>query len=123
MKLLLLSLIIISLTSCYEQKRECLNFHTGTFQFETFVDDKLIKTTFVRNDTLEVDYYLGKSDSAHIRWINNCEFIVNKIHPKNRNEKKAIHFKILTTSKDSYSFEYGLVGEINKKQGTAKKIK
>ncbi len=108
---------------CYHQERNCGNFHTGTFEFETLLDGELVKTTFVRNDSIEIDYFRGKSDTASIRWINDCEYIVQKLRPRNMAEEKAIHMKILTTDKNTYTFEYGLVGATNKQRGTAKKIK
>ncbi len=116
--------LTISLSSCYHQERECINFHTGTFEFETYLNGELAKTTFVRNDSIEIDFFNGKSDTATIRWINDCEYIVTKLHPKNMAEEKAIHMKILTTHKDTYTFEYGIVGTTKgKQQGTAKKVK
>ncbi|MEW7291890.1 DNA topoisomerase IV [Aquimarina sp. 2304DJ70-9] len=113
----------ICITSCYQQNRDCDNFHIGTFEFETYLDGELAKTKFIRTDSIEIDYFRGKSDTSSIRWINDCEYIVKKIHPKNMAEEKAIHMKILTTDKNTYTFEYGLVGAANKQRGTAKKIK
>ncbi len=119
----LLFICAIFFSGCYQQERNCSNFHTGTFEFETLLDGELAKTTFVRNDSIEIDFFKGKSDTATIRWINDCEYIVQKLHPKSMFEKKAIHMKILTTDNDIYTFEYGLVGATNKQRGTAKKIK
>ena len=111
-------MIPIVAVSCYNQERDCKDFHTGTFEFETYLNGSLAKTTFIRNDSIEIDYFRGKSDTARIRWINDCEYIVKKIHPKNMAEEKAIHMKILSTDKDVYTFEYGLVGDKkNKLQG------
>ena len=84
---------------------------------------ELKTTTFVRNDSIEIDYYEGKADTSSIRWINDCEYIVKKINPVNRAEEKAIHMKILTTDGLEYTFEYNVVGEQKKQKGTAKKIK
>jgi hypothetical protein len=36
-------------------------------------------------------------------------------------EEKAISMKILTTSKDSYTFEFGMVGSDQKQRGTVYK--
>ncbi|EZH75414.1 hypothetical protein ATO12_01150 [Aquimarina atlantica] len=119
--LLFFSTLLIS--SCYQQERNCVDFHTGTFEFETFLDGELVTTTFIRNDSIEIDFFRGKVDTASIRWINDCEYIVQKLSPKNMAEKKAIHMKILTTDKNIYTFEYGLVDSNNKQRGTAKKIK
>ena len=87
------------------------------------VGTQLETTTFKRNDSIEIDYYQGKADTSSIRWINDCEYIVQKINPKNRAEEKAIHMKILTTDNNEYTFEYNIVGQTNKQKGTAVKVK
>ncbi|MGB3775200.1 MAG: DNA topoisomerase IV [Leeuwenhoekiella sp.] len=125
MKKRLLYLILLLahfFVGCYSPERDCSSFKTGTFEFETYLNGKVSKTTFTRNDSLEVDYYEGKADSSSIRWINNCEYIANKINPQNRSERQALHFKIITTTADTYTFEYSIVGKVNKERGTAKKV-
>ncbi|WP_031428986.1 hypothetical protein [Flavimarina sp. Hel_I_48] len=114
--------IAILSVGCYAPERNCDSFKTGTFEFETYLNGEVSKTTFTRSDTLEIDYYQGKADSSSIRWINDCEYIANKINPTNRSERQALHFKILSTSSDSYTFEYAIVGKVNKQRGTARKI-
>ena len=116
---LLLSFLIFS---CYNPERNCQDFKTGTFEYEALIGTEVLITTFNRNDTLEIDSFRGKSDSSSIRWINDCEYIVKKINPKNMAEEKAIHIKILTTKGNEYNFEYNIVGDTNKQKGTAKKI-
>lgn len=119
-----LGLLVISFisVSCYEMERNCKDFHTGTFEFETFIDGELLKTTFVRNDSIEIDHFQGKADTSSIRWINDCEYIVRKLHPKNIDERKAIHMKILHTKKGTYTFEYNLVGQKTKERGMVRKV-
>jgi len=116
---ILLSCLFIS---CYNTERDCKAFQTGTFEFETYLNGELVKTTFVRNDTLEIDFFEGKADSSSIRWINDCEYVANKLNPNSMMERKALHFKILSTSEDSYTFEYGIVGESKKQKGSVKKV-
>ena len=116
---LLLSFLIFS---CYDPERNCQDFKTGTFEYEALIGTEVLITTFNRNDTLEIDSFRGKSDSSSIRWINDCEYIVKKINPKNMAEEKAIHMKILTTKGNEYNFEYNIVGDTNKQKGTANKI-
>ena len=118
--ILLLSSILFA--SCYQPERNCDQFKTGTFEFETLIGTEIVKTTFVRNDFIEIDYFRGKTDTSSVRWLNNCEFIVKQIKPKNMAEKKAIHMKILTTKGNKYTFEYNIVGETKKEKGTAIKI-
>ena len=106
---------------CYNPERNCQDFKTGTFEYKALIGAEVLSTTFTRNDTLEIDCFNGKSDSSSIRWINDCEYIVKKINPKNMAEEKAIHMKILTTKGNDYIFEYNIVGDTKKQKGTAKK--
>ena len=127
MKIVVVLLVFTLLTSCYTKERNCADFKTGTFSF-TYQIDGVEKTgKFVRTEDYNIDYYENKIDSASIRWINDCEIIQTKVNPKNMAEEKAIHMKILSTTKDSYEFEYSLaVQSSNKKKrvekGIAKKI-
>ncbi|MEE3226552.1 MAG: DNA topoisomerase IV [Bacteroidota bacterium] len=116
-------LAMLLLNSCYNPERNCTDFKTGSFEFETYLDGEVVKTTFTRNDTLEIDYYKGLADSSSIRWINDCEYIAKKINPQSMMDRKALHFKILTTQGNSYTFEYALVGDSKKQKGTAVKVK
>lgn len=121
-KRLLLLLVSVTLISCYQPERNCIDFKTGTFEFESYLNGELVKTRFIRNDTMEIDYFRGKADTSSVRWINNCEYLVTNKNPKSRSEEKPIHMKILTTKGNSYTFEYGLVGESQKQRGTAIKV-
>ena len=103
-------LTAVLLVSCYETERNCAQFKTGTFRFEAVIGTQIETTTFVRNDSMEIDYFRGNADTSSIRWINDCEYIVQKINPKNRAEKKAVHMKILSTQGNEYTFEYNIVG-------------
>ncbi|GGI57398.1 hypothetical protein [Winogradskyella haliclonae] len=126
-KLLLLAFCGI-LISCYTVDRNCQDYRTGDFKFTFLVDGKEKTGTFTRTEDYSVDYFEGKIDSSSIRWINDCEFILKKINPKNTSEDDAIHMKILSTTDSSYTFEYKLA--IKKKnsatraeKGTAIRIK
>ena len=128
MKLSLVLFCSLLLTSCYNKERNCKDFRTGTFEFK-YTTDGVEKTgRFIRTDSTNIDYYENKIDTASIRWINDCEFIMKHINPKNMSEEKAIHMKILSTSEDSYTFEYSLAIQHGTQQkhiekGTATKIK
>ena len=121
---ILLTVLLCSVlfTACESPERNCDSFKTGSFTFETLLNGELVTTRFTRIDTLEIDYFEGKVDSSSVRWINNCEYIVRKIHPKSMSEQKAVHMKILYTEGDYYTFEYSIVGENIKQQGIVKKI-
>ncbi|MBF6608889.1 MAG: DNA topoisomerase IV [Flavobacterium sp.] len=123
MKRLLFAFVPLLLISCYDVERNCSDFRTGEFEFVYEVDGVKKTTTFIRTEDTEIDFYEGKADTSSVRWINDCEYIVQKINPKNMEEKKAIAMKILTTSENSYTFEFGVVGSANKQRGTVTKIK
>jgi hypothetical protein len=120
-KIALLPLFVI-LISCYNQERNCKDFRIGTFEFVQKINGVEQKSTFKRTDKIQIETFNGKTDTASIRWINDCEYILQKQHPKNRMEQKAINMKILTTSKNSYTFEFGIVGSDQKQKGTVTKI-
>lgn len=110
------------LASCYNVERNCNDFKTGKFSFEYEIDGKKKTTTFERTEAIEIETFEGKTDTASIRWINDCEYILEKIHPKNMQEQKAVHMKILSTAENSYTFEYSFVGDANKQKGTVTKL-
>lgn len=122
-KKLFLATVPLILAGCYNQERNCTDFKTGTFQFEQEINGEKHTSTFVRTEKYEIETYNGKTDTASIRWVNDCEYILQKLHPKNMAEKKAVQMKILTTKNNSYIFEYNIVGDANKQKGEIKKIK
>lgn len=127
MKLFLSLISMLLLASCYNVERNCSDYKTGTFEFIYTIDGIEKTGRFVRTDTLNIDYYEGKVDSSSVRWINDCEFILKKINPKHMSEMDAIHMKILSTTNNSYTFEYKLAikkpnRELRLEKGIAKKI-
>ncbi|RVT71103.1 DNA topoisomerase IV [Flavobacterium sufflavum] len=120
-KLILLPLLLI-FASCYNAEHNCAAFKTGKFRFEYEVDGVKKVTLFERNDSIEIETFEGKTDTATVRWVNDCEYILKKLHPKNMAEEKSINMKILTTSGNSYTFEFGIVGADEKQKGTVTKI-
>lgn len=123
MKKLLYLLLALLVISCYQTERHCKDFKTGIFYSEVTIAGVLYKSQFTRSNDLQIEMYNGKSDSAQVRWINDCEVVFKTIHPKNMAEHKDIHLKVLTTTDSSYTFEYSYVGETKKQKGIAYKIK
>lgn len=115
-------LLVLLLTSCYNQERNCKDFKTGKFASATEIEGKKYTSTFERNDSIQIETYEGKIDTFKVRWTNDCEYIIQNIHPKNREEKKPVQMKILTTSSNSYTFEYSFVGDSKKQHGTVTKL-
>jgi hypothetical protein len=103
-------------------ERKCKDFKTGSFSFKANINGEEKETVFRRTEKMEIDEFEGKVDSSSIRWINDCEYILKNLNPKNKAEERPIHIKILTTSESSYTFEYNIVGENKKFKGTAEKI-
>jgi len=121
-KLILLFPVLLLFASCYNTEHNCKDFKTGKFKFEHEVNGVKKVTLFERNDSIEIETFDGKTDTASVRWVNDCEYILKKLHPKNMAEEKAIGMKILTTSKNSYTFEFGIIGSDQKQRGTVTKI-
>ncbi|WPR70965.1 DNA topoisomerase IV [Flavobacterium sp. NG2] len=121
-KLLLLVSVFSLLVSCMQAERNCTDFKTGKFKFEHEVDGVIKTTFFERNDSIEIETYEGKTDTASIRWVNDCEYVLTKLNPKSMAEEKAVNIKILSTKDNSYLFEFGIVGMAQKQRGTATKL-
>ncbi|MCL6266047.1 DNA topoisomerase IV [Flagellimonas myxillae] len=117
---LLFLIVPFLIISCQQPpERNCTDFKNGEFSFTTEINGEQKTTTFTRNGDLEVDFFEGKQDSSSVRWINDCEYVLKNLNPKNKAEEKSIHIKILTTSDSSYTFEYNAIGEKRKFRGTA----
>lgn len=122
MKKILFFLFIFILMSCNNHERNCSDFKTGKFEFVQVVNGKKEVSIFIRTDKIQIETYKKKTDTATVRWVNDCEFILQKLHPKNRNEQRAISIKILFTEKNSYTFEYSFVGSNEKQRGKVTKL-
>ncbi len=122
MKKYLILPIILILFSCYEQECNCELYKTGKFEFIQEIDGTKKTTIFERTETLQIETFEGKTDTASVRWVNDCEFVLQKLHPKNMMERKSISMRILSTTKNSYIFEYSFVGSEKKEKGTVNKI-
>ena len=116
-------IVVLIIFSCYNQERNCKNFQSGTFEFESISSKgDTLKTTFIRSHNLEIDYFNKKVDSSYVNCVSECECILKKVNPKNLSERKSIQMKILSTSNNEYVFEYSYVGDVkNKNRGKARK--
>lgn len=115
-------LIFLCTSSCYQIERNCQDYKTGTFKSTISIDGKSYTSEFTRTETLQIERFNTKTDSASVRWINDCEMIFKTINPKNRAEQKDVHLKILATTNNTYTFEYGYVGSPIKQKGEAKRV-
>ncbi len=123
MKKTTLLLLALTVISCSEKERNCQDFKTGTFEFTQEIDGKKHTSTFIRTEKLQIETFNGKTDTATVRWVNDCELILQKLHPKTMNEKRAISMTILATEENSYTFDYSFVGDAKKQRGTITKLK
>lgn len=111
------------LSACFAPTKECADFKTGVFEYQTYADGELIQAKIVRNDSLEIDYYDPQQpDTSAIRWVNDCEYILKKYNPKDASEKQSFKMKIIETSGDKYTFEFSQVGQNKIKEFSATKI-
>ncbi len=89
------------LAACYQPQRDCTDFRAGSFAFDYVVDGIEKTGKFTRDSLYSIEYYDNKIDSATVRWVNDCEFVL-----KDARNKISIHYKILKTTDSSYTFEY-----------------
>ncbi len=122
MKKIAAIICMIALSSCFNAQRECKEFRTGTYEFESFINGELLTSRFIRNDSIEIEEFRGSTDTSTVRWINDCEYILKNINPDGMAEEKPIHIKILTTTREGYTFEYGQVGDPKKAKGKVRKV-
>ncbi|MGJ8666127.1 MAG: hypothetical protein ACSHW7_07165 [Patiriisocius sp.] len=128
MRFLLVFLSLFLCTSCYNVERNCQDFKNGSFEFEQLLGTEIITSTFTRQDGIAIEHFQNKVDTFSVRWINECEYIMRKLHPKTPYDEEALHFKILSTTKDTYTFEYKMVVKKENqahtvKKGTVRKVK
>ncbi|MBU3681304.1 MAG: DNA topoisomerase IV [Flavobacterium sp.] len=121
-KYLYLFCIALLASSCYEANLDCKSFKTGTYLSEISIQGKKHYTTSIRTDKMVIETYKGKTDTASIRWVNDCEFILTKLHPKTIAEQHAVSIRIRSSKKNSYTFDYGIVGNPHREQGKATKL-
>ena len=111
------------MASCFNQpERNCTGFKTGKFEIELQVKGQKHTTLLERNDYIQIETYKGKTDTASVLWVSDCEYIVQHLNPQTIAEKKAYAIKILNTSKNSYTFEFGEVDSDVRQTGTATKL-
>lgn len=117
---ILATLLLLIFASCYQAERNCKDYQNGKFTFDYVIDSVSKTGVFTRQGDLSIEYYENKVDSSTVRWINDCEYVVKKINPKSMAEEKPVHIKILTTTDNSYTFEFNIVGNNKtKSKGTA----
>lgn len=114
--------VLLLANSCYEANLDCKAFKTGTYQSEINLNGHKQQTTSIRSEKYVIETYKGKTDTASIRWVNDCEFILTKLHPHTMAERDAVSIRILTTTKNSYTFDFGIVGNPHRQKGTATKL-
>ena len=118
-----ISLTTLFLVNCQQPpKRSCMDFKTGKFKFSVIVSGDTLSSFVTRSEAIEVEYFQEQQDTSSLRWINNCEYVLKKLHPKNRVGEKSVHIKILTTTDSAYTFEFGAVKESKRLRGTAIKL-
>ena len=118
--LFFLSILIVS--SCLkndENKVETLK--VGKFRTELQDTDEV--SIALRNDSLQIETYKGKTDTFAIKWIDPFEYVLIKKHPKNLLDSTEFHVKITRLKKDSYDFKAFYAGSNFTQKGTAYRIK
>ena len=120
---LFLAFFVFLLFSCAMPEKNCSLFKVGEFNFESKTENGVYNSRTVRNDSIEIEFFGSSIDTSRITWISECEYILRKLRPKTISEKKAVSVKIISTSENTYLFEYSFVGDKeNRARGNAYKV-
>jgi len=73
-------LMVLMLTNCYAQEKNCSYFRTGTFSYA----DKEMPYGIVRNESIQIETNTDTGDELHtsIEWKSDCEYILTYIKIK-----------------------------------------
>ncbi len=123
LKILFYFFTSILIINCSLPEKKCNLYKKGSFEFKTKINNEFVISKFIRNDSLEIEYFQNKIDTSFVRWVSDCEFILTKKNPESIEDKKAISMKILSTDEKGYNFEFSIVGnKDNFYRGRADKI-
>jgi hypothetical protein len=82
-------LFLLTVSACQKMPEcNCTDFKTGTFEFVQTINGKSDTTRFVRTADEQIETYQGRTDTANVRWVNDCELIIQKKNPQ------SIHYGI-----------------------------
>lgn len=89
---------------------KCAGFRVGKFQN---IEEGIVKTKIVRNDTIQLEYYGDKEIKLRINWIDDCTYRLTFIEGndawwESRSRERPtpdLIVRITDTSEDSYSQE------------------
>ena len=116
----ILATIAVTTFSCTIPEKNCSKFKVGEFNFESKTNTGIYNSKSIRNDSIEIEYFANTIDTSKITWVSECEYILRKLKPKNISDQKAVSVKIISTSENSYVFEYSFVGDKeNRARGNA----
>ena len=111
------------LFSCVIPEKNCSQFKIGEFNFESKTENGVYNSRTIRNDSIEIEFFGSSIDTSKITWVSECEYLLRKLRPKTISEKKAVSVKIISTSENTYLFEYSFVGDKeNRARGNAYKV-
>ena len=110
LKILFYFFTSILIINCSLPEKKCTLYKKGSFEFKTKINNEFVISKFIRNDSLEIEYFQNKIDTSFVRWVSDCEFILTKKNPESIEDKKAISMKILSTDENGYNFEFSIVG-------------
>jgi len=105
MKYILITLILIGLTSCKAQEKDCSKFRTGTFKY---TDPELKDWIIIRTDSVQIEENAnsGRILKGKIKWHSDCQYtlIFNEvIPPTDHLIGKKVNVDILNTESNTYT--------------------
>ena len=88
LKILFYFFTSILIINCSLPEKKCTLYKKGSFEFKTKINNEFVISKFIRNDSLEIEYFQNKIDTSFVRWVSDCEFILTKKNPESMEDKK-----------------------------------
>ncbi len=120
MKLIFIVLFFFFIYSCNNNRINILELREGTF--ETTLASKDVKSIAIRTKSIQIETYNNKKDTFTIKWLNNFEYELLKIHPKSSLDSVPFIVKITKLSHNGYSFKAHYKGNKYIQKGNAIKL-
>ena len=103
MKYIFILITISLLFSCNQENIDADRFKTGTFEIPEGNNYK--KTTIIRKDSLQIEFYNNRIDTLKIIWKNNFSYTLLMVNPKTSLDKDPIYVNITNVTNNDYDFE------------------
>ncbi|MEE9349073.1 MAG: hypothetical protein V3U80_03435 [Flavobacteriaceae bacterium] len=92
------------INSC-EQKSTLSAKQIRTGTFISTLDNSDLTTKFIRNDSIQIDFFKSTIDSSYITWNSDFEYVLKNLNPKTKNDQFEFIVRITGIYADYYTYK------------------